>query len=97
MTVSGLQARWHRDRALSSVKDFRWHDLRHTTATRVLRNGGNLRIVRKLLGHQRIETTARYAHVQIEDIAEALERVTDSRTESRTDSAADVARSRKRA
>lgn len=52
---------------------FRFHDLRHTVATRVLRKTGNLKTVQRLLGHKNIKTTARYAHVFIDDLREALE------------------------
>jgi integrase len=52
---------------------FRFHDLRHTRATRLLRETGNLKIVQKLLGHQSIKTTARYAHAFTDDVRAAME------------------------
>ncbi len=39
------------------------HTLRHTYATRLLRAGGNLRLVQDALGHARITTTEIYTHV----------------------------------
>lgn len=47
--------------ARSGVKDFRFHDTRHTAATRVLRES-NLRVVQTLLGHSDVKTTTKYPH-----------------------------------
>lgn len=57
----------------AEIEDFRFHDLRHTFATRLLRQTGNLKLVSRLLGHTRIETTSRYAHVLDDDMRVALE------------------------
>ncbi|MDP0929039.1 site-specific integrase [Paracoccus onubensis] len=58
---------------LAEIEDFRFHDLRHTFATRMLRETGNLKLVSRLIGHSKVETTARYAHVLDDDMANALE------------------------
>jgi len=57
----------------AGIVDFRFHDLRHTFATRMLRQTGNIKLVSRLLGHSSIETTARYAHVLVDDMRAALE------------------------
>jgi integrase len=54
---------------------FRFHDLRHTAATRVLRKTGNIKTVQRMLGHSNITTTMRYAHVLVDDVREAMEDV----------------------
>lgn len=57
----------------AGVQNFRFHDLRHTFATRLLRQTGNLKLVSRLLGHSSIDTTMRYAHVLDEDMRQALD------------------------
>lgn len=68
-----LSAAWLRMRNRAGLKGLRLHDLRHTTATRVLRKTGNLVAVQKALGHSRISTTQRYAHMLAEDVRAALD------------------------
>lgn len=64
---------WREAVAAAEIEDFRFHDLRHTFATRLLRQTGNLKLVSRLLGHASIETTMRYAHVIDEDLAAAMD------------------------
>ena len=59
----------------AGIEDFRWHDLRHTAATRTLRASGNLKAVMEMLGHADIASTSRYAHVVIDDVRAAMEAV----------------------
>ncbi len=47
---------------LSGIAHFRWHDMRHTFATRLVRAGVDIISVQHLLGHSKITMTARYAH-----------------------------------
>jgi integrase len=56
----------------AEIENFRFHDLRHTFATRMLRQTKNIKLVSKLLGHKSIETTDRYAHVLVDDMRSAL-------------------------
>ena len=64
---------WREALADAEIYDFRFHDLRHTFATRMLRQTNNLKLVSRLLGHKDIETTMRYAHVMVDDMRDALE------------------------
>jgi hypothetical protein len=45
----------------------------------LLRETGNLKLVQKALNHADIRTTSKYAHVLTDEIADAMERVTESR------------------
>lgn len=46
----------------ANIANFRFHDLRHTVATRMVESGADLLVVKEILGHSDIKTTMRYAH-----------------------------------
>jgi integrase len=73
ITKSGLQTAWQTATRQADVKNLRFHDLRHTFATRLLRAKGNLKLVQRMLRHTQITTTMKYAHVTDADLREALE------------------------
>ncbi len=69
---------WRSVRARVGLDDVRLHDLRHSFASRALALGEGLTMIGKLLGHARIETTSRYAHLARDSVRESAERVASS-------------------
>ena len=54
------------------------HDLRHSFASRALALGESLTMIGKLLGHRKVQTTARYAHLARESVKTSAARVAES-------------------
>jgi integrase len=75
ITDAGFKTAWRRrvEPEGETIVDFRFHDTRHTAATRLVRATGNLRLAQRLLGHTDIATTTKYAHVTHEDLRAGLE------------------------
>ena len=46
----------------AKIDSIRFHDLRHTAATRMVESGANIVAVSRILGHADLKTTMRYAH-----------------------------------
>lgn len=84
ITPEGAKSQWRRMRKRSGVNDFRFHDIRHDNATKVLRETGNMKLVQKMLNHSNIATTARYAHVLDDEVADAMETLAKSRNKSQS-------------
>jgi hypothetical protein len=57
------------------VRDVRVHDARHTAATLLIEQGVHIRVVQEVLGHTRVTTTERYAHVATLQMKDASERM----------------------
>ena len=62
---------WYRVRERAGLDDVRLHDLRHSFASRALALGEDLTMIGKLLGHKKIQTTARYAHLARDSVKES--------------------------
>lgn len=59
------------DRA--EIPNFRWHDLRHTFASRLIVSCNNIRTVQTALSHKTPQMTMRYAHLSDDHMRDALE------------------------
>ncbi len=62
---------------IAKIKNFRFHDLRHTAATRMVEKGVDLVVIQQLLGHATITTTMRYTHALEELKVKAIEILSD--------------------
>ncbi|MCF7507111.1 site-specific integrase [Vibrio sp. L3-7] len=66
---------WQQVRALAHIEDVRIHDLRHTFASYAVLEGYPIPMVSKLLGHTRISSTLRYAHVDDAQVSQSAEAI----------------------
>jgi len=60
------------------MKDFRFHDLRHTFASQLVMTDVDLMTVKDLLGHRTLAMTLRYAHLALSHKVKTVEILDDS-------------------
>lgn len=70
-----LDKPWRRVREAAKLEDFRFHDLRHTTASYLTMNGASLAEVAEALGHRTLVMAKRYSHQSGEHVRSTLERL----------------------
>lgn len=69
VTEAGLRSLFRRHRESCGTVRVRPHRLRHTYGTELASAGMDLLVLRELMGHSSPETTARYVHLSIEQLA----------------------------
>ena len=73
LNASNISRSLHLALEKAKVTDFRFHDLRHTCATRMVQAGVDLYKVQRLLGHKSPTMTQRYAHHCPESMRDGVE------------------------
>jgi Phage integrase family len=74
----------------TGLANFRWHDLRHTFASRLVMAGVDLRT--ELMGHKTIAMTLRYSHLSPAHQLDAVQRLARERTGTTTGTSAAASR-----
>lgn len=70
-----LRAPWETALKRAGIEDFRWHDLRHSTASYLAMNGASLAEIAEVLGHKTLAMVKRYAHLSEAHTAGVVERM----------------------
>lgn len=73
--MTTLKTSWGSLLLSAQIENFRWHDMRHHFASRLVMAGVDLNTVRELLGHSDIKMTLRYAHLAPEHKAAAVQKL----------------------
>ena len=78
MSEARLRDAWARICKAAGIEDMRIHDLRHTAGSWLARLGSNEAVRQKALGHQTPAMAARYSHLELDPVADALQRMGDA-------------------
>lgn len=62
----------------AGIKDFRFHDLRHSAASELAMNGATLMEIAEFLGHKTLSMVKRYSHLLKEHSASVVDRMNDA-------------------
>lgn len=70
--LDNINSAWRKLIADAGIKRFRWHDMRHDFASKLVMAGVPLNTVRELMGHASLTMTLRYAHLAESHKVEAV-------------------------
>lgn len=66
---------WYAALEVAGIKNFRFHDLRHTTASMLAAQGCSLLEIADVLGHKTLAMVKRYSHLVVDHKAKVIERL----------------------
>jgi integrase len=75
--MTHLKSAWTGIAKAAKLGAFRFHDLRHSFASKLVQRGVDLNTVRELLGHSDFSLTLRYAHLAAENKAAAVAKLVE--------------------
>lgn len=75
INFEGLKTGFDRARKAAGMPHVNFHDLRHSTASLLVKHGVELHTVSKILGHSTTKMSERYAHVKVDQQRAALNKV----------------------
>lgn len=70
-----LRQPWEAALKAAEIKNFHWHDLRHTAASYLAMSGVSLLEIAKVLGHRTLAMVARYSHLSDEHVVATGEKL----------------------
>ena len=68
---------WREAREKAKLKDFRFHDLRHSCASNLAMNGASTAEIAAVLGHKTLAMVKRYSHLSDEHVRGIVERTAE--------------------
>jgi integrase len=72
-----LRTPWETALKRAGIENFRWHDLRHSTASYLAMNGASLAEIAEVLGHKTLAMVKRYAHLSEAHTADVVGRMNE--------------------
>jgi integrase len=74
---SNIRYFWEKAVKEANIKDFRFHDLRHTAGSYLAQQGVPLLTIGNILGHRSIATTTKYTHLSVDHLKTPLSNLND--------------------
>lgn len=75
--IDSIKTAWKTACRMADVKDFRFHDCRHTATTRMIASGSPHTEVMKITGHSQLKTFLRYLNITSETASNVASRLDD--------------------
>jgi integrase len=73
--MDNINRSWRGVASAAKLVDFKFHDLRHSFASKLVQAGVDLYTVKELLGHSEIAMTEKYSHLAPDNLRAAVERI----------------------
>lgn len=72
-----IRSAWNYAINRSEIKDFRFHDLRHSCASYLAMNGASMAEIAAVLGHKTLQMTKRYTHLSNSHISDVVAKMNE--------------------